>query len=388
MTTTDEVRASRWRRSVPRVASHFALVLIFVSLQTMSACGGSGGSSTGGGGGSTPQVATPAITATAAMNGAQTIALKDSTSGATIYYTLDGSTPSTSSTQYFAPFLLASNSTLKVVATLSGYTPSQVASQSFSPNIASGTEVWGDDFINTSGANASPNPVTWSYDTGGGGWGNGELESYCAAGSSSSPCDSSNPNVYIDTSNILHIVARNPSAGVYTSARMKTEGLFSFSYGRIEAKMKLPEGQGLWPAFWTLGNNIDTVNWPACGELDIVEHIDASTPDWVQGSVHWGTSSATEQSTGIKYDPANFSAAAWHVYGMIWSPQTIQYYVDTPSNIYATSTAPAGGWPFDNGSGQFILLNLAVGGDWPGAPDATTTFPAEIQVAYVHVYTN
>jgi beta-glucanase (GH16 family) len=170
---------------------------------------------------------------------------------------------------------------------------------------------------------------------------------------------------------------------------MKSVGLFSFQYGRIEARIKLPEGQGLWPAFWLLGNSIATINWPACGELDVMEHIDGSNPqnlgyDWVQGSVH-----GTGLNGGIQYHPSGFSAAGWHTYGMIWTKGQIQYYVDDPTNVYTTFNASTAGgtWPFDAGP-QFVLLNLAVGGGWPGSPDATTVFPSEMQVDYVRVYSN
>jgi beta-glucanase (GH16 family) len=153
--------------------------------------------------------------------------------------------------------------------------------------------------------------------------------------------------------------------------------------------MKLPESQGMWPAFWLLGSNIATINWPACGELDVMEHINGSNPqnegyDWVQGSVH-----GTGLDGGTQYHPAGFSAADWHTYGMIWTKGQIQYYVDDPAKIYATFTpsTQAGTWPFDAGP-QFILLNLAVGGTWPKSPDATTVFPSDMQVDYVRLYTN
>jgi beta-glucanase (GH16 family) len=320
--------------------------------------------------------------------------MSSATVGATILYTLDGSTPSASSAStftYVAPFLVDSNLTVTAQATLanSGYAASPIVTVPFTPNITSGTLVWSDEFTNSTNANAQPNPHIWTYDTGNGGFGNRELENYCAWGSTASPCDATNPNAYEDTGGILHVVARSPSAGVYTSARMKTQGLFSFKYGRIEARMKLPESQGIWPAFWLLGNNITAVNWPACGELDVMEHINGSDPqnegfDWVQGSVH-----GTGLNGGIQYHPAGFSAAAWHIYGMIWTKGKIQYYVDDPTNIYATFTpaTQAGTWPFDSGP-EFVILNLAVGGNWPGSPDTTTVFPSEIQVDYVKVYTN
>jgi beta-glucanase (GH16 family) len=334
-------------------------------------------------------VATPTISAVAAKGGAQIVTLSDSTTGAAIYYSLDGSTPTSSSTQYTAPFLVASNLTVNVIATASGDTASQVASQSFAPNIASGTLVWSDEFDNSTGADAAPDKTIWTYDTGNGGWGNSELENYCASGSTTSPCDSSNPNAYVSTDGYLHIVARQPSTGVYTSARMKTEGLFSFTYGRIEARMQIPEGQGLWPAFWMLGNNINTVNWPACGEMDIMEHINTQQPDWIAGSVHGTSYNASQEYPGAT--GPTFSAADWHTYGMIWTKGSVQYYVDSPSNVYATNTSgnmQGGVWPFDSDGGAFVILNLAVGGNWPGSPVAATTFPSEVVVDYVRIYTN
>jgi beta-glucanase (GH16 family) len=214
-------------------------------------------------------------------------------------------------------------------------------------------------------------------------------------GSTTGPCTPTNPNAYVGTDGYLHVVALNPSANVYTSARLKSQGLFSFQYGRIEAKIMLPESQGMWPAFWLLGNNITTVSWPACGEADIMEHIDGAVPpspnlgvDWIAGSVHGGTS--TNHADGTQqYHPAGFSAAAWHTYGMIWSKGQVQFYVDDPANIYATfnSSNFNGPWPFDQGP-MFIILNLAVGGDWPGSPNATTVFPSSMLVDYVRIYTN
>jgi beta-glucanase (GH16 family) len=339
------------------------------------------------------------MTAAAAQNGAQIVSLADTTSGATIYYTLDGSAPSTTSQVYRAPFLVASNMTVKAIATASGFTTSAVASQSYTPNIASNTLVWSDEFSNAGTGNALPDSKVWAYDTGFQCCGNNEQETYCAAGSATAPCDPANPNAYLDPTGILHVTARHPSGTTYTSARLKTQGLFSFQYGRIEARLMLPESQGMWPAFWLLGNNIVTLSWPGCGELDVMEHINGSNSpmysggpapgyDWIAGSVHGGTS-ANEANGTQQYHPNGFSAAAWHTYGMIWSKGQVEFYVDDPGNVYATFT-PAnfpGTWPFDQGP-QFIILNLAVGGSWPGNVDGTTVFPGDMQVDYVRIYTN
>jgi beta-glucanase (GH16 family) len=344
---------------------------------------GSGGSATN------PQAATPDITTAAAQNGAVLVRLATTASGAKIFYTMDGSTPSTSSQVYEAPFLVASKLTVKAIATASGNAASSVASKSFTPDIVSGTLVWSEEFANSTSANAQPNARVWTYDTGTNCCGNNELETYCAWGSTTAPCTTSNPNAYVGKDGFLHIVAERPSSGVYTSARLKSRGLFSFQYGRIEARIKMPESQGMWPAFWLLGNNIATISWPACGELDVMEHINGSNPgkagyDWVQGSVH-----GTGLNGGTQFHPAGFSAAEWHTYGMIWSKGQIQYYVDDPSKVYASFTPSniTGTWPFDAGP-QFILLNLAVGGNWPGSPDSTTVFPSEMLVDYVRLYTN
>ena len=374
-------------------ASAAMLAAVFLSGVFLCGCG-SGNTVTQcfGCGGLPPLSATPSITTVAAQNGAVIVSLTSNASGATILYTVEGSLPdqySSKTLTYEAPFLVASNLTVKAVAIAPGDAASDATSQSFTPNISSGTLVWSDEFSNSGVTNTQPNPATWTYDTGNSGFGNSELENYCSWGSTASPCNPANPNAYVGTDGALHILAEQPSAGIYTSARLKSQGLFSFQYGRIEARMMLPESQGMWPAFWLLGDSIVTLNWPACGELDVMEHINGSNPanegyDWVQGSVH-----GTNLNGGIQYHPAGFSATAWHTYGMIWTSGQIQYYVDSPTNVYATftPTTQTGTWPFDSGP-EFILLNLAVGGSWPGSPNATTVFPSQMMVDYVRIYTN
>jgi beta-glucanase (GH16 family) len=372
------------------VAATETLQAIAVAAGNVSAIGSSTYTITDG-------VSAPATISTSpAQNGAVLVSLHSNTAGDTVYYTEDGSAPTTASTVYLAPFLVTSSLTVKTLAVASGNANSPVTEKTFDLDIPSGTLVWSDEFANSTEANAQPNPKVWTYDTGIDCCGNNEWEDYCAWASAISPCDPANPNTYVGTDGYLHIVARNPVAGTpapgnYTSGRLKTQGQFSFKYGRIEVRAQIPEAQGLWPAIWMLGNNIviPSVNWPACGELDIMEHIDGSDPqnegfDWVQGSIH-----GTGLNGGIQYHPTGFSAKDWHNYGMIWTKGQIQYYVDEPTNVYATFTpATQGGtWPFDSGP-EFVILNLAVGGDWPGAPDTSTPFPSEFVMDYVRVYTN
>ena len=369
-----------------------SLVMLVSCVSQASGCGSGGGGTISSGGGGTP-AATPTIATAATQNGAVIVNLATTTNGATIYYTMDGSTPTTSSQIYEAPFLVAANLTVKAIATASGDTASGVASQSFTPNIPSGTLVWSDEFNNSSGMNAQPNSQVWTYDTGAGGWGNSELEDYCAWGSSASPCSTANPNAYVGTDGYLHVVAQQPSAGVYTSARLKTQGLFSFQYGRLEVRAQVPEAQGFWPAVWLLGNSEATVNWPACGEQDVLERVNAAgSPDWNEGSIH-GTG-FTGGNLGTVFDfPAGQTAGGWHTYGMIWSKGSVSYYVDDPTQPYVTYTPSSiagfsgSVWPFDTGN-EFIIMNVAVGGQWPGSPNATTPFPSEMLVDYVRIYTN
>jgi beta-glucanase (GH16 family) len=277
--------------------------------------------------------------------------------------------------------LISSNLTINAIAT-SGVS-SGVSTWTLSTPIAAGTLVWSDEFTNTTGADAQPNPAVWTYDV---------EDPYCAWGSSAGPCNPAKPNAYVGTDGYLHIVAEQPSSGVYTSARPWTQGLLSVLYGRLEARIKVPEAQGMWPAFWTLGNNIVTDQWPACGESDIQERVNSATnPDWNQSTIH-GTGYASPGLATTFYFPSGQTAAGWHTYGMIWQRGSIQYYIDNPGNIYATYTPASlesltgAEWPFDSGNGQFIIFDLAVGGDWPGPPNSSTPFPSEMLVDYVRVY--
>ncbi len=251
--------------------------------------------------------------------------------------------------------------------------------------------VWSDEFDPVPGT-TTPSAHNWVFETGDNGWGNHELEMYCAPGAAKPPCDPGQPNAYVAADGMLHLVLRpvgEGSAVRYTSARLKTAGLQSFQYGRIEARIRIPGGAGLWPAFWMLGDDIDTSHpWPACGEIDIMENI-GREPGTVHGSLH-GTGFPPEGLTGLAMLPGHRPFHdSFHRFGMIWSPERIQFYVDDASRPYASFTPanmpPHASWPFD-GRRFFILLNLAIGGDWPGPPDRSTALPAEMLVDYVRVW--
>jgi beta-glucanase (GH16 family) len=229
---------------------------------------------------------------------------------------------------------------------------------------------WSDEFAGP--ANSAPDPTKWTYDLGAGGWGNQELETYT----------NTRENSYLDGSGNLVIQAIKTGSG-YTSARLKTQGLFAITYGRLEARIRIPYGQGLWPAFWMLGANIDSIGWPKCGEIDVMENI-GKEPGTVHGTIH-GTGD-TGVGIGAPYTLPGGARFAddFHRFSVIWSPESIEFFVD--DNRYQTVTREQAGqqWVFDHPF--FLLLNVAVGGSWPGNPDSTTVFPQTMLVDYVRVY--
>ncbi len=246
--------------------------------------------------------------------------------------------------------------------------------------------VWSDEFNQPASA---PDASAWAYETGGGGWGNDELETYCSPRTTAPPCDpAKEPNSFVGADGYLHVVARQNAAGQWTSARLVTHELQSFQYGRIEARIRIPKGEGVWPAFWMLGEDVKQNPWPACGEIDIMENI-GKEPTQVHGTLHGpgyqgaGLGKPFSLASGKPY------ADEFHTYGIVWSPGKVQFYVDDPTQPYATFTPadlPKGGvWAFDQGR-FFLLLNLAVGGRWPGPPDAKTSPTLEMLVDYVRVY--
>jgi beta-glucanase (GH16 family) len=233
--------------------------------------------------------------------------------------------------------------------------------------------VWSDEFNGPPGS--PPDPSKWIYDLGGGGWGNQELEVYSDTRS----------NSYLDGQGNLVIQALQPSPGQFTSARLKTQGKFATAYGRIEARIKIPYGQGIWPAFWMLGTDIGSAGWPACGEIDIMENI-GREPATVHGTIH-GPGYSDGGGIGRPFTIASGGFAQdYHIFAIEWSPTRIDFFVD--SNNYETVTPaslpPGKKWVYDHPF--FLILNVAVGGSWPGSPDATSVFPQKMLVDYVRVY--
>lgn len=246
---------------------------------------------------------------------------------------------------------------------------------------------WSDEFNGAAGS--FPDPTNWTYDVGGGGWGNGEFEVYCAAGSDSAPCSAASPNVFMDGNGNLVIRAIRNTDGTWTSTRMKTEGLQQFQYGRIEARIKLPLGKGLWPAFWMLGTNIPTVGWPNCGESDIMEWFDLYPPTASSSTDH-GPGYSGGNGIGSLFPFPNggrIDDAGYHTYGVVWSSYQMQFYRDDWTTPFLTITPalvpPGDQWAFNHPF--FVLLNEAVGSFFFPGPDITTPVPADMLVDYVRV---
>ena len=243
------------------------------------------------------------------------------------------------------------------------------------------TLVWSDEFNGKNGS--QPDAAKWTYDIGGSGWGNRELEYYTNRAE----------NARIEHGKLVITARAEPYTGPdgakfsYTSARLKTQGLFAQAYGRFEARIKIPAGQGIWPAFWMLGENIDADGWPKCGEIDIMENI-GKEPGTNHSSLHGPSSTkpTSDLTQTITLPAGKKLAEEFHVYALEWEPGIARFYLD--ANLFATFTVaqwPAGGtWVFDHKF--FILLNVAVGGDWPGSPDGASIFPQKMLVDYVRVY--
>ncbi|MFE8595840.1 glycoside hydrolase family 16 protein [Archangium violaceum] len=236
--------------------------------------------------------------------------------------------------------------------------------------------VWQDEFDGPAGT--PPSPERWVHDVGGHGWGNEQLE-----------FDTDRPeNASLDGTGNLVITARKESYSGrnYTSARINTSGRFEQTYGRFEARIQQPVGRGIWPAFWMLGANVGEVGWPECGEIDIMEYR-GQLPAITRGSLH-GPGYSGGNNLGSEFVVSGGKLNEdFHVYAVEWEPNRIRWLLDGKAFFETTpARLPAGArWVFDKP--HFIILNVAVGGNYLGPPDSTTVFPQQMKVDYVRVYT-
>jgi beta-glucanase (GH16 family) len=250
-----------------------------------------------------------------------------------------------------------------------------LASHAHAQALPGWTLVWSDEFAQAE--NSAPDPAKWGYDIGGGGWGNNELQYYTDR----------TKNARIEGGQlVIEALAENFGGSDYTSARLLTKNKASWTFGRIEARIKIPRGQGIWPAFWMLGTHIDAVGWPDCGEIDIMENI-GSVPSKVHGTVH-GPGYSGGSGIGGSYVLPGGAALAddFHVYAIEWQEDRIRWFIDGQQYFTLTpEDLPAGSaWVFN--APQFLILNVAVGGNWPQNPDSSTVFPQRMTVDYVRVY--
>lgn len=224
--------------------------------------------------------------------------------------------------------------------------------------------IWADEFDST-----AVNTNKWNFETGNLHV-NNELEYYQAA------------NASVSNGNLV-ITARQESVGgqPYTSARLNTQNKFSVKYGRIEARIKMPQGAGLWPAFWMLGNSVNTLGWPKCGEIDIMEHVNADSI--IYGTMHWATESGSHTQYGLT-TPG--SPAQYHVYAVEWDSSSIKWYIDDKLYVTGNISNNVNNTEEFNSGNFFILLNMAVGGDLPRQQVDLSKIPAKMYVDYVRVY--
>ena len=229
--------------------------------------------------------------------------------------------------------------------------------------------VWSDEFSGT-----AVNSENWTYDLGNNGWGNNEWQNYTNSTANSSVANG-----------LLTITARENGSS-YTSARLKSQGLQDFQFGRIDIRAKLPEGQGIWPALWMLGINITNGGWPQCGEIDIMEMV-GHEPSTVHGTAHWGSEWNNHQYSGssITLPNGEHFSEYFHLFSIDWPPDAITWYMDN-QEYYSIGPNQMNGQPYPFNDSFFFIMNIAVGGDWPGYPNSSTNFPQEMIVDCVRVF--
>jgi beta-glucanase (GH16 family) len=230
--------------------------------------------------------------------------------------------------------------------------------------------VWADEFDGT-----ALNSDFWSFETGNGsnGWGNNELQFYRTQ------------NTSIQDGHLVITAKKEPFGGKeYTSSRIITKSKKEFRYGRVDIRAALPKGQGIWPALWMLGSNFDTVSWPACGEIDIMEMIGGGgRENTVYGTVHWQNEGKNAKYEGKTTLSSGTFSDQFAVYSITWDATSIRWFVDN-KQYHVIDTTPAELDEFRRNF--FFIFNVAVGGNWPGSPNTTTTFPQHMIVDYVRVF--
>jgi beta-glucanase (GH16 family) len=239
------------------------------------------------------------------------------------------------------------------------------------------TLVWSDEFNG-----ASLDTTNWTLEVGGGGFGNNEREYYTNGQNLS----------FTGAEMIISARKENPAnyqcwygTCTYTSSRLKTQGKREFTYGRMQARLQIPYSQGLWPAFWMLGNDIGTVGWPTSGEIDIMENI-GKEPAIVHGTIHGPGYSGCCGIGGSYTLPSGALHDAYHIYSIEWDSQNFKWFIDGTQYFSTTRSFVETKGPWVYSHPFFFLLNVAVGGAWPGDPDGTTVMPQQMKVDYVRVY--
>lgn len=229
---------------------------------------------------------------------------------------------------------------------------------------------WAQEFEGPEGA--PPDQSVWVAEVGGGGWGDAQEQTYTQPPA----------NAYLTGRGQLAIVARDdPDLGV-TSARLTTRGQVAFRYGVIAARMKVPPGAGVWPAFWMLGTDIGEVGWPACGEIDVMEYV-GGDPTAVHGTVHGPGYAGVGLGIGCRHPAASLLSDRFHTFAVQWQPERLSWSVDGDEYFRVTPDTVPGPWPFDHPF--FLVLNLAIGGTWPGNAPAASTLPAELLIDWIRV---
>lgn len=349
-----------------------AIVMCSLLICAFVSCSSDTSSSEGNSGsGTTPSdlVVTTEIVGISAQypngNGSGTVKFNITPNNATSYKVVfgDGETIETSTGVFTHTYSSSGTKTYEVQVTVFNGVKYFNTSKSIVVFVAT-TQIWGDEFD----VDGAPNSTKWGYDLGAGGWGNNEPQYY-----------TNRTENAIVQGGVLKIITKKESylGSNYTSARLKTSGKFSFKYGKVEIRAKMPSGGGTWPALWMLGDNIGTVSWPACGEIDIMEHL-GNQLNKIYGTLHYpGHSGATGDGSTTMISNA---ASEFHIYSLDWRADTIKFYVD--NQLFKTFVNSAS-LPFNQKF--FLIINCAIGGDFGGTIDpnfVSSTF----EVDYIRVY--